>query len=120
MKETKQFETESKELLNLMINSIYSNSEIFLRELISNASDAIDKRKYIALTSNGKVALEEYSELFRVIPLSETFKAIIGRTNYDTCIPKYCKTGSGASSVKLLYVSSLIKGLIYSSSAIFT
>ena len=60
MKETKQFETESKELLNLMINSIYSNSEIFLRELISNASDAIDKRKYLALTSNGKVALEEY------------------------------------------------------------
>lgn len=60
MKETKQFETESKELLNLMINSIYSNNEVFLRELISNASDAIDKEKYKALNSNGEIQLNEY------------------------------------------------------------
>ena len=60
MKEIKKFETESKELLNLMINSIYSNNEIFLRELISNASDAIDKYKYLSLTSKGQVPLLDH------------------------------------------------------------
>ena len=48
----KQFKTESKKLLDLMINSIYTNREIFLRELISNASDAIDKLEFKALTDN--------------------------------------------------------------------
>ena len=60
MKETKQFQTESKELLNLMINSIYSNNEIFLRELISNASDAIDKYRFQALTSKGEIPLKDF------------------------------------------------------------
>ena len=46
----KKFKTESKRMLDLMINSIYTNREIFLRELLSNASDAIDKLYYKALT----------------------------------------------------------------------
>ena len=46
----KQFKSESKRLLNLMINSIYTHKEIFLRELISNANDAIDKSYYLSLT----------------------------------------------------------------------
>ena len=46
----KQFKAESKRLLDLMINSIYTHQEIFLREIISNASDAIDKLAYLALT----------------------------------------------------------------------
>lgn len=48
----KQFKTESKRILDLMVNSIYTNKEIFLRELISNASDAIDKLKFISLTDS--------------------------------------------------------------------
>lgn len=48
--ETKQFKAESKKLLDMMINSIYTNKDIFLRELISNASDAIDKMYFKALT----------------------------------------------------------------------
>jgi len=50
--ETKQFKAESERLLHMMINSIYTHREIFLRELISNASDAIDKTYYKALTDD--------------------------------------------------------------------
>ena len=48
----KQFKTESKKLLDMMVNSIYTNKEIFLRELISNASDAIDKSYFASLTDS--------------------------------------------------------------------
>ena len=48
----KQFKTQSKRILELMINSIYTNREIFLRELISNASDAIDKMHFKSLTDD--------------------------------------------------------------------
>ena len=54
--ETKQFKAESQRLLDLMINSIYTHKEIFLREIISNASDAMDKLAYTALTDD-KVGL---------------------------------------------------------------
>ena len=61
----KQFKAESKRLLDLMINSIYTNKEIFLREIISNASDAIDKLCYISLTDD-KVGLERSDYRIRI------------------------------------------------------
>ena len=71
----KQFKTESKRLLELMINSIYTNREIFLRELISNASDALDKRYYLSLTDPDhkvdsdelKIRIERYPETRQLV-----------------------------------------------------
>ena len=48
----KQFKAESKRLMDLMIDSIYTHKEIFLREIVSNASDAIDKLAYLSLTDD--------------------------------------------------------------------
>ena len=63
----KQFKAESKRLLDLMINSIYTHQEIFLRELISNASDAIDKLAYLALTDqNVGMSREDFAIDLRV------------------------------------------------------
>ena len=61
----KQFKAESKRLLDLMINSIYTNKEIFLREIISNASDAIDKLCYLSLTDD-KVGLDRGDYRIRI------------------------------------------------------
>jgi len=75
--ETKQFRAESKRLLDLMINSIYTHREIFLRELISNASDAIDKIYYRALTDDTlefdkddyyiKIIVDEKNRVLKII-----------------------------------------------------
>jgi len=65
--EKKQFQAESKRLLEMMINSIYTKKEVFLRELISNASDAIDKIYYKALTDDA-LTFDKDNYYIRIIP----------------------------------------------------
>lgn len=66
MAEVNKFKTESKRLLDLMINSIYTNKEIFLRELISNASDALDKYHYLSLTDDKLEKRNDYRIFLQV------------------------------------------------------
>lgn len=66
----KEFKTESKKLMDLMINSIYTNKEIFLREIISNASDAIDKLHYESLT-NKDIKVNKKNFEIRLTPNKE-------------------------------------------------
>ena len=73
-KETRGFQTEAKQLLHLMIHSLYSNKEIFLRELISNASDAADKLRFLALTNNS--LYEGDAELRITVTVDESTKTI--------------------------------------------
>lgn len=68
--ETKQFKAESKRLLDLMINSIYTHKEIFLRELISNASDAIDKLYYKSLTDDS-ISFKNEDYYIKITPNKE-------------------------------------------------
>ena len=70
-KETHEFQAETKQLLDLMIHSIYTNREIFLRELISNASDAIDKLHFESLTNRDILEGNDAYEIF-LIPDAES------------------------------------------------
>ncbi|MDX8395505.1 MAG: molecular chaperone HtpG, partial [Mariprofundaceae bacterium] len=78
-KETRSFETEVKQLLDLMIHSLYSNKEIFLRELISNASDAADKLRFEATTDDA--LFEGDSELNVFINIDKEARTITIRDN---------------------------------------
>lgn len=74
----REFKTESKRVLDLMINSIYTNKEIFLRELISNASDALDKIHYLSLTDK-TLNLQDELEIF--ISVDKTNRILTIRDN---------------------------------------
>ena len=89
----KQFKAESKRLLDLMINSIYTNKEIFLREIISNASDAIDKLCYLSLTDD-KVGLDRADFRIDVIPDKEA-RTITVRDNGIGMSAEECENNLG-------------------------
>ena len=98
--EKMQFKAESKRLLDLMINSIYTHQEIFLREIISNASDAMDKLAYLALTDNG-VGLNR-SDFAITITRDEANRTItvsdngigMSRADMEENLGTICKSGS--------------------------
>ena len=83
----KQFKTESKKILDMMINSVYTNREIFLRELVSNASDAIDKLYYKSLTDRKiKLNKEDFNIRLELDKENRTIKIIdngIGMTEEE-------------------------------------
>ncbi len=89
----KQFKAESKRLLDLMINSIYTNKEIFLREIISNASDAIDKLCYLSLTDEG-VGMNREDFRIEVIPDKEA-RTITVRDNGIGMNREECESNLG-------------------------
>ena len=72
--QTHSFQTEVKQLLQLMIHSLYSNKEVFLRELISNGSDACDRLRFAALTDAG--LMEDGETLSIRVSIDEANKAI--------------------------------------------
>ena len=96
----KQFKAESKRLLDLMINSIYTHQEIFLREIISNASDAIDKLAYQALTDE-KVGLSRSDFAIELKP-DETARTLtvsdngigMGKDEMENNLGTICRSGS--------------------------
>ncbi|HCX65166.1 MAG TPA: molecular chaperone HtpG, partial [Eubacteriaceae bacterium] len=75
----REFKTESKRLLDIMIHSIYTHKEIFLRELISNASDAIDKLYYRALTDD-EISFNKEDYYIKVTPNKEKRTLIVEDT----------------------------------------
>ena len=96
----KQFKAESKRLLDLMINSIYTNREIFLREIISNASDAMDKLAYTALTDD-KVGLSREDMAITITVDSEKRTITVSDTGIgmnkeelEENLGTICKSGS--------------------------
>ena len=98
--EKKQFKAESQRLMDLMINSIYTHQEIFLREIISNASDALDKLAYLALTDNA-VGLDRgdfaitiaRDEANRTITVSDNGIGM-SRDDMEENLGTICKSGS--------------------------
>ena len=98
--EKKQFKAESQRLMDLMINSIYTHQEIFLREIISNASDAMDKLAYLALTDNA-VGLDR-SDFAITIARDEANRTItvsdngigMSKEDMEENLGTICKSGS--------------------------
>src|SRR5947209_19811636 len=77
--ETHKFQAEVNQLLNLVINSLYSHKEIFLRELISNASDALDKLRFKAITQPELLQDEPALEI-RILPDKDKGQLVIEDT----------------------------------------
>ncbi len=98
--EKMEFQTEVKDLLNLMIHSLYSNKEIFLRELISNAADALDKRRFLSVSDASLLPVGTQLRI-DVTPFAETKRLIIedngigmNREDLINCLGTIARSGT--------------------------
>ena len=105
----KEFKAESKRLMELMINSIYTNKEIFLREIISNASDAIDKLHYESLTNKKmKINKDDFAIKIKADKKNRTLTISdngIGMTKeeLETNLGTIAKSGSFGNGTKISF-----------------
>ena len=103
----KQFKAESKRLLDMMINSIYTHKEIFLREIISNSSDALDKLCYKALTEDGVGVSRE--DLYIKVTIDKENR-IVKVSAELTCVASPDASGRPSN----LFFSAVVKSLVES------
>ena len=91
--EKREFKTEIKQLLDLMIHSLYSHKEVFLRELVSNASDAIDRARYESLTDAG-IHENDTEWMIRILPDNSK----LSECSATNCVVCACKAPARPAS----------------------
>ena len=111
MAKTREFKTEVRQLLNLMINSLYSNRDIFLRELVANAADAIDKARFESLTKPEMV--KEWAIRLAIDPDKKTVTIVFHNQDGDVSLPAYAGRTDAVTGMRFSGVMNGIGVLVF-------